>query len=82
MRWTLMGVIGFLTGIVAFLIDISVKYLFQLKYGLLEQGTSICMRLSNQTQGILSTIFTHWTRNLSTLLNFVVNSELYLTDHI
>ena len=47
-----MGVIGFLTGIVAFLIDISVKHLFELKYTLLEKGTNIC---------------THCTWNWSTL---------------
>ena len=39
MRWVLMGVIGAVTGIIAFLVDISVKYLLQLKYSLLEQGT-------------------------------------------
>ena len=32
MRWVLVGIIGILTGIVAFLINISVKYLFKLKF--------------------------------------------------
>lgn len=38
MRWTLVCVIGVLTGLVAFMIDILVKKLFALKYGLLEKG--------------------------------------------
>jgi hypothetical protein len=38
MRWVLVGIIGILTGIVAFLINISVKYLFQLKFGLFDRS--------------------------------------------
>lgn len=38
MRWTLVCVIGILTGLVAFFIDIVVKKLFALKYGVLETG--------------------------------------------
>ena len=35
-----MCVIGVLTGLVAFIIDITVKKLFSLKYGVLETGES------------------------------------------
>ena len=38
MRWVLVGIIGTLTGIVAFLINISVKYLFKLKFGLFDRS--------------------------------------------
>ena len=39
MRWVLVGIIGILTGVVAFLINISVKYLFQVKYNLFDKRT-------------------------------------------
>ena len=49
-RWTLMGIIGALTGIVAFLIDISVKYLFLLKYSLFERGKfQHCIFINNSS---------------------------------
>ena len=38
MRWVLVGIIGFLTGIVAFLIDICVRYLVKVKFDLFDQG--------------------------------------------
>ena len=38
MRWVLVGIIGFTTGIVAFLIDITVKELFKMKYGFFDKG--------------------------------------------
>ena len=38
LRWVLVCAIGLLTGLVAFFIDISVKELFKLKYGLFERG--------------------------------------------
>ena len=37
MRWVLVGFIGVLTGVVAFLIDICVKNLFRLKFSLFEK---------------------------------------------
>ena len=37
MRWVLVGIIGILTGIVGFLINISVKYLFKIKYNLFDK---------------------------------------------
>lgn len=38
MHWVLVGIIGFVTGIVAFLINICVGYLFQLKFSQFEKG--------------------------------------------
>ena len=38
MRWVLVGLIGIFTGIIAFLIDICVRYLFQLKFSLFDKG--------------------------------------------
>ena len=38
MRWVLVGLIGVFTGIVAFLIDICVRYLFELKFSLFDKG--------------------------------------------
>ena len=38
MRWLLVGIIGAFTGIIAFIIDISVRYLFQLKFSLFDKG--------------------------------------------
>ena len=39
MRWVLVGLIGIFTGMIAFLIDICVRYLFQLKFSLFDKGT-------------------------------------------
>ncbi len=41
LRWILVCIIGLLTGIVAFLIDICVKELFKLKYSMFEKGELI-----------------------------------------
>ena len=38
MRWVLVGIIGFLTGIVAFLIDICVRHLVELKFNVFDKG--------------------------------------------
>ncbi len=38
MRWVLCGIIGFCTGIVAFLINICVHNLFKLKYSMFDKG--------------------------------------------
>lgn len=38
MYWVLEGITGFLTGVVAFLINICVSYLFQLKFGQFDKG--------------------------------------------
>lgn len=38
MRWVMNGLIGIFTGIIAFLIDICVRYLFQLKFSLFDIG--------------------------------------------
>ena len=38
MRWVLVGIIGFLTGVVAFLIDICVRNLFKWKFSLFDKG--------------------------------------------
>jgi hypothetical protein len=40
MYWVLEGITGFLTGVVAFLINICVSYLFQLKFGQFDKGTA------------------------------------------
>lgn len=41
MHWVLVGIIGFLTGVVAFLINICVNYIFQLKFDQFEKGKFI-----------------------------------------
>ena len=41
MHWALVGVIGFLTGVVAFLINICDNYLFLLKYDQFEKGKTV-----------------------------------------
>ena len=41
MHWVLVGIIGFLTGIVAFLINICDNYLFLLKFNQFEKGSYI-----------------------------------------
>ena len=38
MRWILVGIIGFLTGIVAFLIDICVRHLVKFKFDVFNNG--------------------------------------------
>jgi hypothetical protein len=38
MRWVLVGIIGILTGIVAFLIDICVRYLVKVKFNVFDKG--------------------------------------------
>ena len=38
MRWVLVGIIGVLTGIVAFLISIADKYLVKLKLSVFDRG--------------------------------------------
>ena len=38
MRWVLVGIIGFLTGIVAFLIDICVRHLVEFKFNVFDKG--------------------------------------------
>ena len=38
MRWVLVGMIGCFTGIIAFLIDTGVRYLFELKFILFDKG--------------------------------------------
>ena len=40
MYWVLEGITGFLTGVVAFLINICVGYLFQLKFGQFDKGAA------------------------------------------
>ena len=40
MRWVLVGIIGVITGIVAFLISIIDKYLYQFKLSVFEKCTS------------------------------------------
>ena len=39
MYWVLEGITGFMMGIVAFLINICVSYLFQLKFNQFDKGT-------------------------------------------
>ena len=38
LRWILVCIIGFLTGLVAFMIDFGIKKLFRLKYLLFQKG--------------------------------------------
>ena len=42
MRWVLVGIIGVITGIVAFIINITDKYLMTLKLSIFETSTNCC----------------------------------------